>query len=153
MQLTPQATGWCVELPGVPSIMMLHAAWRDEARTVLQAECDGMVESIVLARQDGMVHLFHAGRAWCFDRADARRQRVEERGGGAVLAPLTARVMAVMVREGDTVAAGQGVVVLEAMKMEHTLTAPRAGRVAQLSAQAGGQAAKGAILLRIEEHA
>ena len=55
------------------------------------------------------------------------------------------------VQVGDSVQVGQRLLVLEAMKMEHTLTAPISGRVAELNVHTGGQAAKGALLLRIEE--
>jgi len=48
------------------------------------------------------------------------------------------------------VQAGQRLMVLEAMKMEHTLTAPVAGVVAEVCVQAGGQSSKGALLMRIE---
>jgi geranyl-CoA carboxylase alpha subunit len=71
-------------------------------------------------------------------------------GSGAVLAPLTARVLQVMVTPGQRVQAGERLLVLEAMKMEHTLTAPFTGVVRELLAQAGGQALKGALLLQIE---
>lgn len=46
--------------------------------------------------------------------------------------------------------AGQSLVVLEAMKMEHTLVAPFAGVVSELSARAGGQASAGTLLVRVE---
>jgi 3-methylcrotonyl-CoA carboxylase alpha subunit len=45
---------------------------------------------------------------------------------------------------------GDALVVLEAMKMEHTLTAPRDGKVAEVSATAGAQTTDGAILVRME---
>ncbi len=68
-------------------------------------------------------------------------------------APLTARIVAVHVAEGDRVQAGQPLVVLEAMKMEHIIAAPFAGVVAELSARAGGQASAGALLARVEADA
>jgi acetyl-CoA/propionyl-CoA carboxylase biotin carboxyl carrier protein len=48
-------------------------------------------------------------------------------------------VLAVKVAEGDTVKEGQPVVVVEAMKMEHTVTAPADGTVARVTARAGAQ--------------
>ena len=59
-------------------------------------------------------------------------------------------VVALHVKAGDKVKAGQALAVMEAMKMEHTLTAPFTGVVRELLAQAGGQALKGALLLQIE---
>ena len=53
--------------------------------------------------------------------------------------------------EGDSVAKGQRLVTLEAMKMEHGLTAPFDGIVAELNAEAGAQVAEGTLLVRVEK--
>jgi len=144
---TPEAT------PVEQEAVLQEAQWVDEARTVLRAACDGMVESAVLACHAGTtgqaVHVFHAARAWAFERIDPRKRRGADVGGGAVTAPLTGRIVEVAVQLGQQVHAGQKLVVLEAMKMEHTLTAAVAGEVSELHAQAGGQSAKGALLMRI----
>jgi len=60
------------------------------------------------------------------------------------------KVAAVEVSKGETVAKGQRLLTLEAMKMEHGLVAPFDGTVAELNAQAGAQVSEGAILARIE---
>ena len=70
--------------------------------------------------------------------------------GGRLTAPMPGKVIAVMVQEGQTVEAGQPLLVMEAMKMEHTLTAPQAGRVQTLFYGPGDQVADGAQLLAIE---
>jgi geranyl-CoA carboxylase alpha subunit len=126
------------------------ARWDDPARTAFSVECAGVAETLVLAAQDDALYLFHAGRAWSFERVSERKSRVAEGASGAVTAPLTGRIVEVAVRQGDAVQAGQRLVVLEAMKMEHLLTAPVAGTVAEVCVASGGQAAKGALLLRIE---
>jgi 3-methylcrotonyl-CoA carboxylase alpha subunit len=59
----------------------------------------------------------------------------------------------VLVAEGQSVAAGQPLLVLEAMKMEHTITAPYAGRVARLPYAAGAQVVGGAVLIELDEAA
>ncbi|WP_431153047.1 carboxyl transferase domain-containing protein [Acidovorax facilis] len=69
---------------------------------------------------------------------------------GAVLAPMPARLVQFSVAEGDVVAAGAELAVLEAMKMEHVLLAPHAGRVCALLAVAGGYVAQGQPLLVLE---
>jgi 3-methylcrotonyl-CoA carboxylase alpha subunit len=61
------------------------------------------------------------------------------------------RIIAVDVAAGDTVAKGQKLVTLEAMKMEHSLTAPFDGIVADLNAIEGGQVTEGTMLVRIEK--
>jgi len=70
---------------------------------------------------------------------------------GAILAPMPGKVIAVEVEKGDSVLAGQKLLTLEAMKMEHTLTAPFDGVVAQLNAEAGAQVQVEALLALIEE--
>ncbi len=69
---------------------------------------------------------------------------------GAILAPMPGKVIAVDVAEGDAVTAGQRLMVLEAMKMEHALTAPFDGTVTGLSASEGGQVQVEAVLCVVE---
>jgi 3-methylcrotonyl-CoA carboxylase alpha subunit len=69
---------------------------------------------------------------------------------GEIEAPMPGRVTAVEVSLGDKVAKGQRLLTLEAMKMEHALTAPFEGTVAELSATAGAQVTEGTMLARIE---
>ncbi|MTH65137.1 acetyl/propionyl/methylcrotonyl-CoA carboxylase subunit alpha [Paracoccus shanxieyensis] len=72
-------------------------------------------------------------------------------GGGLTLSPMPGLVKAVFVEAGQEVAAGDRLAVLEAMKMEHSLTAARAGRVAEVMARPGDQVEAGAPLIRLEE--
>ncbi|RZI60204.1 MAG: methylcrotonoyl-CoA carboxylase, partial [Zymomonas sp.] len=72
-------------------------------------------------------------------------------GDGAILSPMPGRVTAVEVATGDTVTKGQRLVTLEAMKMEHSLTAPFDGTIAELNASAGAQVTEGTMLVRVEK--
>ena len=72
-------------------------------------------------------------------------------GDGAILAPMPGRVIAVDVAAGDSVTKGQKLLTLEAMKMEHGLTAPFDGVVAELNAAVGSQVQVDALLVRIEK--
>ncbi|WP_412068353.1 biotin/lipoyl-containing protein [Rubrivirga sp. IMCC43871] len=78
-----------------------------------------------------------------FDTADASADR-------EVHAPMPGLVLRVLVAPGDAVEAGQGVVVLEAMKMENELTAPAAGTVAAIHASAGDAVAKNDLLVEVD---
>jgi len=69
---------------------------------------------------------------------------------GSLLAPMPGTVVKVAVAEGDEVGAGDVVLVLEAMKMQHTIAAPSAGRVTTLNAQPGQQVASGDVLVIVE---
>jgi len=71
--------------------------------------------------------------------------------GDTVSAPMPGLVRDVLVVEGQEVAMGDRLVVMEAMKMEHTLRAPRAGTVAKVAAIAGSQVASGAVLVTLED--
>ena len=70
---------------------------------------------------------------------------------GAILAPMPGKVIAVDVAAGDTVTKGQKLLVLEAMKMEHALTAPFDGTVAELTVAVGAQVQVEALLVRVEK--
>ncbi|MDB5676871.1 MAG: methylcrotonoyl-CoA carboxylase [Sphingomonas bacterium] len=74
-------------------------------------------------------------------------------GDGAILSPMPGRIIAVEVAAGDTVTKGQKLVTLEAMKMEHSLTAPFDGTIAELDAETGGQVSEGKMLVRVEKAA
>ena len=69
---------------------------------------------------------------------------------GDILSPMPGRIIAVDVAVGDRVTKGQKLVTLEAMKMEHSLTAPFDGVVAELNAETGAQVQVEALLVRIE---
>jgi acetyl/propionyl-CoA carboxylase alpha subunit len=71
-------------------------------------------------------------------------------GTGSLAAPMPGRVVRVAVREGDRVAAGDELLVLEAMKMEHRIEAPCAGRVAAVHVAAGDFVVAGAVMAVIE---
>jgi len=69
---------------------------------------------------------------------------------GSLVAPMPGNVIRIGAQVGDSVAAGQPLVWLEAMKMEHTITAPTDGVLAQLNVRTGQQVEVGAILARVE---
>jgi 3-methylcrotonyl-CoA carboxylase alpha subunit len=70
--------------------------------------------------------------------------------GGGLNAPMPGKVVSFDVKAGDKVSKGQRVAVMEAMKMEHTITAPTDGIVGELLYAAGEQVAEGAALLTLE---
>lgn len=70
---------------------------------------------------------------------------------GVVLAPLTGLITDVLVTEGEMVAKGQPLLIMEAMKLVHTLTAPHDGKIARLTASAGSSVAVKTVLVEVEE--
>jgi biotin carboxyl carrier protein len=85
---------------------------------------------------------------------DPRRWRRQSRAGAqaheAIKAPMPGKVVRVLVAVGDAVEAGQGIVVVEAMKMQNELKAPRPGKVTSVSARVGATAAAGEVLATVE---
>ena len=69
--------------------------------------------------------------------------------GGRLTAPMPGKLLSFVVRAGDTVARGQPLAVMEAMKMEHTIAAPADGTVEELLYAPGDQVSEGAELLRL----
>lgn len=73
-----------------------------------------------------------------------------EEAVGGLSAPMPGRIVAVLVAVGDGVERGQPLLVLEAMKMETTITAPAGGRIAAIGVAAGDQVEEGRVLAVIE---
>ncbi|MEZ0072499.1 biotin carboxylase N-terminal domain-containing protein [Planotetraspora sp. GP83] len=84
---------------------------------------------------------------------DRLPEPVEQVVPGSLLAPMPGTVLRVEVKQGDTVAAGQPVVVLEAMKMEHQIVSSASGAVSALNVTPGRQVEAGAVLAVIEASA
>jgi biotin carboxyl carrier protein len=84
------------------------------------------------------------------------RQKKEGQGGAAgagpqrVIAPMPGKVVRVLVKPGDEVTARQGLVVVEAMKMENELRAARDGRVRDVAVKEGQSVDAGTVLLTVE---
>ncbi|GHH23950.1 3-methylcrotonyl-CoA carboxylase subunit alpha [Sphingomonas glacialis] len=137
--------------PGPISGFRLNAARRDSGTFLL----DGAEIEIALpedgessTRSDGLIA--ERGQVW---HLGAWRGSGHAAGGaadGAILSPMPGRIIAVDVAVGNAVKAGQKLVTLEAMKMEHSLAAPFAGTVTHLNASEGGQVTEGVLLVRIE---
>jgi 3-methylcrotonyl-CoA carboxylase alpha subunit len=75
----------------------------------------------------------------------------DEEAGGSLVAPMPGNIVAVLVSDGEPVQKNQPLLVLEAMKMEHTIVAPAAGVVEQVLFAKGDQVKEGEQLLRFEK--
>jgi biotin carboxyl carrier protein len=86
-------------------------------------------------------------------RAQLARRRgsvTAETGPRSIVSPMPGRIVKVLVREGDAVAAQEGLVVVEAMKMENELRSPRAGLVTAVKVVEGMSVEGGAVLIVME---
>lgn len=86
---------------------------------------------------------------------DPRRWTPGESGGGSagsqqVKAPMPGKVAKLLVHEGEEVEAGQGLVIIEAMKMQNEMKSPRAGTIATVKVSEGGPVAAGDVLVVVE---
>lgn len=113
-------------------------------------EVDGRPCSAVVARTRDRILVGLDGLAFSFGTADTEGRGGDARArSGAVVAPMPGKIVAVLVAPGDTVEAGQPLVVLEAMKMETTLAAEVGGKVGAVLAVAGATVDAGAVLVEI----
>ena len=149
------AGGW--RLNGPPRARLVAD---DGTERWVAATGDAAGPPIASARDDPAIHLDLEGRSVAFrvaappdvDRA-AQAAAEHAHGGGAstVIAPMPGAVLAVHVALGDAVMAGDPVVTLEAMKMEHVVVAPWAGRIAGLGVRVGDHVTRGATLAAIDD--
>ncbi|WP_321886389.1 acetyl/propionyl/methylcrotonyl-CoA carboxylase subunit alpha [Paraburkholderia bannensis] len=101
---------------------------------------------------DGDVfHVFCLGTAMAFEWQNLLAHAADaEHGEGRLTAPMPGKVIAVLVEPGTVVEKGTPLIVMEAMKMEHTIGAPAAGKVTEVLYGVGDQVADGAQLLMLE---
>lgn len=97
------------------------------------------------------------GRSYRVHFVDERRTRVggaqpglELQGRQKISVPMPGKVIAVLVTEGDTVEKGQGLVIVEAMKMENEVRSPIAGEIKEIKVKPGDAVEAGAVLLIVE---
>ena len=103
-------------------------------------------------RTGAQIHVFDQGQCFTFTEVDPlAREASAGVAGNATLSPMPGLVKAVFVAPGQAVQAGDRLAILEAMKMEHTLTAARDGVVAEVLTEAGAQVEAGAALILLAE--
>ena len=124
--------------PGVYSILM-----------------DGRSYEARVEEHPGLLVVIIDGYRFEIDVRDPRRFRRGSSGAGAggvqtISAPMPGKVVRVLAAVGDAVEAGQGLLVVEAMKMQNEMKALRAGKVASISAREGATVAAGEVLVTIE---
>ncbi len=137
----------------------VSARWlRDDAQTPgvgawLSVTCAGVTRHYACAVEPGgTLWLGRDGQAWAIREQAPLEQQLaaDPTGGGPVRSPMPGTVTVVEVAEGQSVVAGDRLVVVEAMKMEHVLTAAVDGVVRGLRAVAGATVPRDAVLLTVE---
>ena len=105
------------------------------------------VHPVRVSRDGESIWVWCSGRTFEFRIAREGRRRAGAAAAEGLWAPMPGKVVATRVREGDEVASGDLLLILEAMKMEHEIRAPHAGRIGKLPYGAGDQVEAGALLV------
>ena len=116
---------------------------------------DGRSYEARVEEHPGMLVVVIDGYRFEIDVRDPRRLRRGAAGRGVdgvqtISAPMPGKVVRVLVAAGDSVEAGQGLMVVEAMKMQNELKSPRAGKVLSISTKEGSTVSPGEVLAAIE---
>ncbi|MDR7026397.1 acetyl/propionyl/methylcrotonyl-CoA carboxylase subunit alpha [Pseudomonas peli] len=119
---------------------------------VLQVERDGLRQQHLAIRRGDSLYLHYAGELRSIQRVDpiAEVEAGHQHHGG-LTAPMNGSIVRVLVEAGQQVEAGAALVVLEAMKMEHSIRAPHTGTVNALYCSEGEMVSEGAVLVELEE--
>ena len=116
----------------------------------LEASLDGRRIRAGIVRLGDELTVLMPGQTHRLTLIDPRHAGEEDEGGtGKLSAPMPGKIVQVLVEEGAKVEKGQALMILEAMKMEHTISAPGRGKVEKVNFRAGDQVPEGAVLLNL----
>ena len=115
---------------------------------IAEASERGAGRSVLLTDEDEIV-VFESGEAFVFANHPPAADEAGAAADGQIRSPMPGKVTGLSVKTGDKVTKGQGLLTLEAMKMEHALTAPFDGTVDAVSVELGAQVSEGAVLAKL----
>jgi 3-methylcrotonyl-CoA carboxylase alpha subunit len=142
----PSAPAPGFRLNGAPSVRVRLEA---DGETVEVALTEADLGHLGAWRDGDDLVLFSAGEAVALRPARAERGGGDAVHGGEVRAPMPGRIVAVSAANGDKLAKGAPIAVMEAMKMEYVLAAPVGGALEGLTLKVGDQVEEGAVLARV----
>ena len=131
-----------LELPG--SRLLARGERTDSGDWV--ADLGGERVHATVVRRGREITIFAGGASHRLELREFETVQDEE-AGGRLTAPMPGNVIEILVEEGETVGKGQALMIIEAMKMEHTILAPAAGRVAEVRFAPGDQVKEGDQLI------
>ena len=139
-----QDTGWSIAQGATTATMTLV----ERQGKQLVIKLDGATVRGTVVRDGEMFHVFTGGAHFPLHYNDPLAHAGEsEAEGGRLTAPMPGKIVAVLVDKGKSVEKGAPLLIMEAMKMEHTIAAPANGTVEDLLYAVGDQVAEGAQLL------
>lgn len=140
-------SGYELELPG--GKLLVWGQFNDNGNVL--ADLGGTRIMATVVRHGADLTIMEQGRSHSLVIFDPSVPDTEEDGaGGGLTAPMPGKVVAVLVKEGDEVEKGAPLMILEAMKMEHTISAPNDGTVSQINYSVGCLVNDGAELLSLD---
>jgi 3-methylcrotonyl-CoA carboxylase alpha subunit len=116
----------------------------------LRADIGGYQTNATVSKHDGVYTVYTPENAMSFERFQPDLGEVAEIGGGGLCAPMNGTMVTLLVLEGADVKKDDAMLVMEAMKMEHTIRAPADGKVTKFYYQPGDLVDGGAELLAFE---
>ena len=122
---------------------------RGEECVRLRFLSSGVEQTAQFAWDEGVLHLSAFGRTAALEDVQMTGAAAAIGGGDVALAPMAGRISAIRVKPGDEVGKGECLLVLEAMKMEHEVAAPRHGTIATVLVKAGEQVTTRARLVEL----
>jgi len=139
--------GWIISAAGEQQQVQLHQV--DDDALTLQVGTQSVSGTVV--RHGESFHVFNLGQHIELSYADPLLHAGEsEAEAGRLTAPMPGKIVALLVTTGQSVKKGEPLLIMEAMKMEHTIAAPKDGVVKELMYVIGDQVADGAQLLTFE---
>jgi propionyl-CoA carboxylase alpha chain len=127
-----------------------HAIVHSWTETEIDVEIDGMRSTSAVTKRGDLLHVQASNSTESFHLVPRFVPPTSSGPSGGFVAPMPGTVLDVRVQPGDTVAEGDTLIVLEAMKMEHHMNAPADGVVAEVRVETGGQVETGNVLLIFE---
>lgn len=121
-----------------------------DGRWLVTVELAGTARTFEVALHGDRVDLDWPGGHWSLGRVPRFVDPADQVAEGSLLAPMPGSVISLAAERGQQVTAGQPVVVLEAMKMQHTISAPHDGVLAELPVAVGDQVGTGDVLAVVE---
>jgi len=115
----------------------------------LLADIGGMRVQAAVVRREREITVFAFGTS-CRLEVQGGPAQVEDDSSGSLAAPMSGNIIQVLVKNGERVTKGQALLILEAMKMEHTISAPERGVVTEIFYAAGDQVKEGAQLFAMD---
>jgi biotin carboxyl carrier protein len=117
----------------------------------MELRVGGRVHAVPYAVQGSTVSFAFEGEIWFADVADPGGRARARHREQSTAAPMPGLVLKILVRQGDVVAKGTPLLILEAMKMEHQIVAPRDGTVAAINCKEGELVQPGVELVTMNE--